>query len=270
MGKAIHFADVKFGDGLEGFQALAAENGKRPALVLLHERYGLVQHTKDLAIKLAGDGYTTLAPDLYSHWKGDKKALNDGTLQVPLKDLGVLSDLDQCISHLKTVPGVEPSKIGIVGICMTGRHALLLAAHRKDLAAAIVIYGAAGAKDWAVNEYSTEFMGDLVARLSCPLLGIFGEKDHVISIDDVLKFRGFLEEYGKSYQIHVLPDAPHGWLNDTMPGRYRPEATKLTWELLMRFLDKVFTHPPDPNRIEWRFENNFARNYDFSRNVRLE
>ena len=126
MEKPIHSSDVKFGDGVAGFQALAAETGKGPAVILLHERYGLVQHSKDLAIKLVGDGYTTLAPDLYSRWKGDKKTLNDGTLQVPLKDLGVLSDLDQCINHLKTVPGVEPNKIAIVGVCITGRHALLL------------------------------------------------------------------------------------------------------------------------------------------------
>jgi len=270
MGRAIQVSDVKFGEGLEGFQALAADTRKGPAVILLHERYGLVQHSKDLAIKLAGDGYTTIAPDLYSRWMGNKKALNDGTVQAPLKDPAVLSDLVQCVRYLKTVPVVEPNKIAVVGVCMTGRHALLLAAHCKDVAASVVIYGAAGSKDWVVNEYSTEFMGDLIAQISSPLLGIFGEKDHVISIDDVLKFRKFLEDHRKGYQIHVLPDAPHGWLNDTMPGRYRPEARKLAWELLMRFLDKVFTTPPDPGRIEWRFENNFARDYDFSTNVRLE
>jgi len=59
------------------------------------------------------------------------------------------------------------------------------------------------------------------------VLGIFGEDDHVISISDIQRFRNELEKRNHSYQITMYPGVPHGWLNDTMPGRYRPEAYRI-------------------------------------------
>ena len=97
-----------------------------------------------------------------------------------------------------------------------------------------------------------------------------GEADHIISLDDVRRFRNCLEEKQKTYSIKIFPDAPHGWLNDTMPGRYRREQAEAAWAAQLEFLDWLFDPGRDPARIEWNFSCATTADYDFSRNVRLE
>ena len=71
------------------------------------------------------------------------------------------------------------------------------------------------------------------------MLGIFGEADHVISLADVRRLRDSFDRHDKSYTIKVYPGAPHGWLNDTMPGRYRRDAAEAAWAFQLAFLKKV-------------------------------
>lgn len=261
---------VRLPGGLAGFRALPKSKGKRPGVILLHERYGVLKHTRDLAIKLAEAGYIGFAPDLFWRFTGDKKALERGDVRSELRDSEVIEDIDHSIDYLRKLDSVEPTRIGIIGVCQTGRHALLPAAHREDLSACVVFYGAAGGKEWSTDEYRPETIEALLQKLCCPLLGVFGEADHIISVDDVLKFRGALEQSKKNYHIRIYRDAPHGWLNDTMPGRYREAAAKDAWKLLLSFLKRSFGGGWDESRVVWRFESDFSMSYDYKKNVRLE
>lgn len=261
---------VRFTSGITAFRALPKAKGKRPAVILLHERYGVVQHTKDLTLKLAQAGYVGLAPDLFSRFTGDKKAVQRGETRVELRDEEVLKDLGEAIDYLKKLDSVDSPRIGIIGVCQTGRHSLLLAAHRKDLSSCAVFYGAVGGKEWATDEFRQGPIESLVEKLCCPLLGVFGESDHIISLDDVLRFRACLEQYKKSYHLQLYRDAPHGWLNDTMPGRYRKETARDAWRLLLTFLKQTFSNGWDRHRVLWTFASDISPNYDFKKNVRLE
>jgi carboxymethylenebutenolidase len=89
-------------------------------------------------------------------------------------------------------------------------------------------------------------------------------------VDDVLRFRGLLEQYEKTYHIRLYRDAPHGWLNDTMPGRYRKEAAQDAWRLLLEFLGKTLKGQLDGDRVYSTFESDVSTNYDYKKNVRLE
>ena len=266
----VRSSTVRFGSAISAFRALPKTKGKRPAVILLHERYGVVQHTKDLTVKLAQAGYVVLAPDLFSRFTGDRKTLQQGDVRVELRDSEVLQDLGEGIDYLKKLDDVDPARISIVGICQTGRHALLLAARRRDLASCVVYYGAVGGKEWTTDEFRPEPVESLIAKIFCPLLGVFGEADHIISLDDVLRFRGCLEQQKKSYHIRIYHDAPHGWLNDTMPGRYRKEQAIDAWKLLLSFFKKTFGNGWDRSRALWTFEGDFSPVYDFKKNVRLE
>src|SRR6185437_1925420 len=83
---------VTFGDRVHGFLAEPTDGGGPfPAVVLGHVRYGLVQHTLDLAAKFARDGYVCIAPELFSRWEGDKAKLNRGEVQVPISDNDIKS-----------------------------------------------------------------------------------------------------------------------------------------------------------------------------------
>ena len=261
---------VRLSSGMSGFRALPRAKGKRPVVILLHERYGVVKHTKDLAVRLAEAGYVGFAPDLFWRFTGDKKALERGEVRAELRDDEALKDLGDSMDYLRKLESVDPSHLVVMGVCQTGRQALLPAAYRDDLAACVVFYGAAGGKEWTTDEFRPVMIETLLEKLSCPLLGVFGEADHIISVDDVLRFRAALERHKKSYHIRVYRDAPHGWLNDTMPGRYRKEAAKDAWNLLLSFLKKTLGNGASKNRISWTFESDFSAGYDFKKNVRME
>jgi carboxymethylenebutenolidase len=261
---------VRFGHGINAVRALPKAKGKRPAVIILHERYGVDQHTKDLAVKLAQTGFVGLAPDLFHRFNGDRKALQKGQVRMDLRDDEALEDLNAAVDYLKKSTNVDGARIGIIGVCQTGRQPLLLAANRDDIAGVVVLYGAIGGKEWDGNELRPTPIEKLVAKVSCPVLGIFGEADHIISVDDVIRFRGCMEWSKKSYHVRLYRDAPHGWLNDTMPGRYRKEAAKDAWSLMMSFLKKCFAGSWNKDRISCTFESDYAKQYDFTKNVRLE
>ena len=261
---------VRF-SGVTAVRALPKVKGKRPAVIILHERYGVDQHTKDLTVKLAQAGFVGLAPDLFHRFSGDRKALQKGQVRVDLRDDEALEDLNAAVEHLQKSTNVDGTRIGIIGVCQTGRQPLLLAANRDDIAGVVVLYGAIGGKEWESNELRPTPVEKLVAQVSCPVLGIFGETDHIISVDDVIRFRNCLEWAKKNYHVRLYPDAPHGWLNDTMPGRYRKETAKDAWSLMMSFLKKCFAGSSwNPQRISSTFESNYSTQYDFTKNVRLE
>ncbi len=261
---------VRIGSRIPAFRSMPKVKGKRPAIIFLHERYGVQQHTKDLTYKLAQAGYVGLAPDLVWRFTGDRKALERGEERVELKDDEVIQDLGESVDYLKKLQEVDSSRIGIVGVCQTGRSSLLFAAHRLDISCCVVVYGAVGTREWEPNEYRPEPISSLVERLSCPLLGIFGEADHIISVDDVLRFRSLLEQFKKTHQIRIYRDAPHGWLNDTMPGRYRKEAAQDAWRLMLDFFSRTLKANLEGDRIRSVFESDISTNYDYSKNVRLE
>ena len=261
---------VRIRSRISAFRSVPKVKGKRPAVIFLHERYGVLQHTKDLTFKLAQAGYVGIAPDLLSRFTGDRKALESGEARVELRDDEVVDDLSATVDYLKGLQAVDASRIGVVGVCQTGRSSLLFAAHRLDLSTCVVVYGAVGTREWETNEFRPQPISSLVERLSCPLMGIFGEADHIISVDDVLRFRGLLEQYKKTYHIRLYRDAPHGWLNDTMPGRYRKVAAQDAWRLLLEFLGKTLKGPLDGDRVCSSFESDVSTNYDYKKNVRME
>jgi carboxymethylenebutenolidase len=110
----------------------------------------------------------------------------------------------------------------------------------------------------------------MLAVIECPILGVFGEADHLISLDDVRRFRNSLERHDKTFTIKVFAGAPHGWLNDTMPGRYRREAAEAAWALQLSFLRRIFAPGFDRTQRIQAYECDYAANYDFSKNVRME
>jgi carboxymethylenebutenolidase len=253
---------------LPAFLAVPAKQEKMAAIVLMHERYGLVQHTKDLAMRLARDGFVCIAPDFfYKH--PDQAALHRGDVGYDMTDPESVVYLNAAMAELAALPQVDQTKIAVMGVCQTGRHPLVLAAARP-IAAALVWYGAASQREWQVNARYPQALDEIIARVTCPVLGIFGEADHVISLADVRRFRDALDRHDKSYHIKVYAGAPHGWLNDTMPGRYRHEQAEAGWALQLAFLARVLDPGYDRSRRVQVYECEHAADYDFTKNVRME
>lgn len=265
---SVKTKDLTLAGGLPAFLAVPDGRGKAPAIVLMHERYGLVQHTKDLAQRFAREGYVCIAPDCFFKHP-DQAGLHKGDARYDLSDPESVEYLSAAIDALGGVPEADPSRVAVKGVCQTGRHPLILAAARP-ITAALVWYGAASKREWDVNKYQPEPLDAVIAKVNCPVLGIFGEADHIISVDDVRHFRESLERHNKSYTINIYHGAPHGWLNDTMPGRYRREQAEAALAAQLAFLKEVFAPDYDRSRIKQRYAAEISPNYDFSKNVRLE
>jgi len=250
---------VDFGEGTRAFLT-QPQQGKEPfrAVILGHERYGLVQHTLDLAAKFAAYGYMCVAPDMASHWKGDKAALNRGEERLTLTPDQIKYYMGKGLDYLLTQSQVDKTRIAAMGVCQSGDYPLLLNSVRKEVAANVVFYGGVN-----IGE-------EVIANLSAPVLGVFAEKDHTISLDAVHKLRANLERKRKSYDIKIFAEMPHGWLNDTMPGRYRQAEAEAAWAMMIEFLNRVYVSAYPTGRMRQRFESDIAVDYDFKKNVRLE
>jgi carboxymethylenebutenolidase len=250
---------VDIGEGTRAFLA-ASQQGKAPfrAVILGHERYGLVQHTLDLAAKFAAYGYICVAPDMASHWKGDKEALNRGEARLTLTPDQIKYYMGKGLDYLLAQTQVDKTRVAAMGVCQSGDYPLLLNSGRKEVAANLIFYGGVTTDE------------DVIAKVTAPVLGVFGEADHVIPLDAVHKFRGNLERHRKSYEFKVFADMPHGWLNDTMPGRYRQAQSEAAWAMMIDFLNRVYAGAYPPGRARSRFDSDISVDYDFKKNVRLE
>lgn len=243
------------------------KDGKFPCIVLLHERYGLVQHSKDLAVRFAAAGYMCIAPDLF-FMHPDQDALHRGDASCEPTDADVAAQMDAAIDAAMAHFPVDADRIAVMGVCQTARYPLVCASRRK-IAAALCWYGAAQPREWQQNARFPVALDDLISKVDCPVLGMFGEKDHIISVDDVCKLRASLEKHRKSYEIEIFEGAPHGWLNDTMPGRYRKEQAEAAWRAQENFLRNAFSLK-ETNLIVQKYTAGIAKDYDFSKHVRYE
>ena len=261
---------VKIDTRMNGFLGVPDAPGKKPVVIHLHERYGIVEHTTDLGQKFVDAGYVTIVPDFFSRFTGDRVALARGDDRCELSDAEVLVDLDAVVEYLKAVPQADMTKVAMSGVCQTGRQPILVAAKRNLLSAAVVLYGAVYDADWKSHPIRPEPIDTLMREMSCPLAAVFGELDNLIHRDNIVRMFGVLAEAKKSFDIRVYADAPHGFLNDTMPGRFRPDQANAAWNQITSFLESVFAGKWQKGRAIWRFDANSSLDYDFSKMKRWE
>jgi carboxymethylenebutenolidase len=266
---ALDAGEIVCPGGMPAFLAAPHDaTGRLPVIVLMHERYGLMQHTRDLAMRCARDGYLVIAPNFFFKHR-DPEGLARGEGRYDLGDVESSSYIRQILAMLGDDPRADLSRVAVAGYCQTGRHPLVFAAE-ESIAAVVVWYGACSPREWGVTRTQPRPLDQVIAGIRCPVFGAFGALDHLISIDDVRRLRTALEDAGKSYEIHVLADAPHGWLNDTMPGRYRKREADTAWSAQQAFLARVLAPGFRQFTTEWRWSCERPTGYDFSKNVRLE
>ena len=261
---------IKIDNRMNAHLGLPAGGGKKPVVIHLHERYGIVQHTTDLGQKFVDAGYVTIVPDFFSRFTGDRVALARGDDRCELSDEEVLLDLDAVIAYLRTIPDADMNRIAMSGVCQTGRQPILAAAKRDDIRAAVALYGAVYDADWKSHPMRPEPIDQLMREIKCPLTAVFGELDNLIHRDNIVRMVTVLATAKKSFDIRIYADAPHGFLNDTMPGRFRPAQTQAAWGQITSFLQSVFAGEWKKDRLIWRFEADTSVNYDFATMKRWE
>ncbi len=248
------------GAHLRGYLARAASSQEAlPIAIVIQEAWGVDDHIRDVAERLACAGYLALAPDLYSRERrpeiapervevakafldtlapgawGDEHARAEalerhpqgaeigetlGSLFAGLARESHVPDLEAAVAVMRSREDAAPHAVS-VGFCMGGGLSCRLAASGADLSAAVCFYGSPPAREQA-------------ELISCPLLGIYGSEDERIT-SQVPAFADTMRELGKPFESRIYPGAPHAFFNDTRPS-YRVGASRDAWARTLAFL----------------------------------
>jgi carboxymethylenebutenolidase len=209
---------------VSGYLAVPEGAGKHPAIVVIHEWWGLNDWVKSKADDFAKQGYVALAVDLY-RGKVAQDADTAHQLMRGLPDDRALRDMKAAVAYLRTRTEVDASKIASIGWCMGGGLSLDLAVAEPTLAGAVIYYG------HLMTEPAT------IAALKVPLLGNFGGQDQGISPESVKEFAAEAKKDGKSVDFKIYPDAGHGFASGAHPKN--PEDAKDANARTDAFLTKV-------------------------------
>jgi carboxymethylenebutenolidase len=195
-----------------------------PAVIVIHEWWGLNENIIKMTDKLAGEGYNALAVDLYGGKMADTPDKARELVTEALKNPKQLKDnLKQAYLYLEKVENAP--KIGTIGWCLGGTWSLNTALLLPEQIDATVIYYGGGI---------TTDPGEL-KTLDMPILGIFGELDNNPSPETVKQFEATLKDLGKSVDIYIYPDADHAFANPS-GNRYNQAAAEDAWEKTTAFL----------------------------------
>ncbi len=193
----------------QGLLYLPQGPGPHPALIVIHEWWGLADWIKQEAAHYASDGYVTLAVDLYRGKVATDAEMAHELMRGLPQDQGV-RDLTSAMTWLSQRKDVDKRRIGAVGWCMGGGYAIQLAVAAPNLKAVAVNYGALPTDKAAL------------ASIHAAVIGNFGGQDRGITPDSVHAFESAMHSLGKPVDAKIYADAGHAFENPTNATGYRP------------------------------------------------
>jgi carboxymethylenebutenolidase len=227
------------GDPIHAYVARPASDGPRPGIVVTHHMPGWDEYTREFADRLARHGYTVIAPNLYErfgHGAPDDiaaKVRSEGG--VP--DDSVVADAAAAREWLIAQPDSN-GKVGIIGPCSGGRHALLVASRVPGFNAVVDLWGGGVvASQEELSPARPVAVIDYTADLNTPLLGLFGNEDKYPTPELVDRHEAELKRLGKDYEFHRYDGATHGFFYYHTP-MYHQQAAMDGWEKVFAFFDK--------------------------------
>jgi carboxymethylenebutenolidase len=221
---------IPVADGeIPAYRAMPATGSAFPVVLVVQEIFGVHEHIKDVCRRFAKEGYCAIAPELYAR-QGDVSKLTDyreifAQVVSKVPDAQVMSDLDAAVAWAAKTNIGDPARVAVTGFCWGGRITWLYAAHNPRLKAGVAWYGRLTGQ---ATELQPKYPLDVAADLKAPVLGLYGEKDSGIPLEDVEKMRAALAAAKQPSQIVVFPEAPHGFHADYRPS-YREAAARDGW-----------------------------------------
>ena len=207
----------------------ANNNNTLPAVVMIHEWWGLNDNIKNMAETLAKEGYVVLAVDLYNGKVANTaESAQNLVSKVRENPSESINNLQHAVRYLASLENVDSSKIASLGWCFGGGQSLQLALNTEPeypLAATIIYYG---------NLVSNQ---ESISKIKWPVLGIFGDQDQSISVQSVKQFEDALNKNGITNAIYIYKGVGHAFANPS-GDNYAPQETQDAWQKTVSFLNK--------------------------------
>lgn len=235
-GGEVDFAGFN-GDGVNAYQARPAREGKVPGVVVIHHAPGWDEWCAEVTRKFAHHGYAAIAPNLYS--RDGPGAPDDVAARVRAAggapDDQVVGDVAGAMAWLRSQSNAN-GKVGVIGFCSGGRQTYLIACLVKGVDAAVDCWGGNVVVDdpSLLTDRRPVAPVDYTEKLSCPLLGLFGNDDANPNQDHVNRLEEALKEHGKTYEFHRYDGAGHAFMS-WYRLHYRVEQTVDAWGKVLDF-----------------------------------
>jgi carboxymethylenebutenolidase len=214
---------------LQGYLATPGSSGRSPAVVMVHEWWGLNHDTTVLADALAREGFVVLAADAFRGSVAQSPA--DARKQVtetPREQIA--ADLDAALDFLRSHPQVDADRVASMGFCFGGTQSMFMGTRNSELAAVVIFYGGGPIQDAAQ-------LGSL--KDAGPVLGIYGKEDRGIPVEQVRKFEEAMEARGVENTVTIYPGVGHAFVkSDTYRSGGAPEQA---WTQMVTFLRTTLT-----------------------------
>jgi carboxymethylenebutenolidase len=205
--------------------------GTVPGIVVIQNKEGVREFTQQMTRRVAEAGYIGVAPQLY-HRQGEPETPEETENHKRFRrDTHVLADIQETIGFLRGCGNVDISRLGIVGFCMGGRIAFMMAAATKSFKAAVDFYGGGVYSRWGTERPAP---AELAADISCPVQGHFGELDKNPPPDEMRKLDGELKRLGKAHEFFFYPQCPHGFNRSDIKG-YQQDHDAASWARTIEF-----------------------------------
>jgi carboxymethylenebutenolidase len=224
----IHSEYVKYVSGRDTITAYLAypeRKDRAPAVVVIHEIFGMSDFVRQTTEQLARDGFVAIAPDLLSRRGGTPASPDDARkLIASLNPDTLTEDLDATVAFVKRLKATRPDRVGVIGFCWGGGQSFRYATNNPSLRAFVVCYGQ--------GPDALAF-----ARIRAAGLGVYAEKDARINtgLSDVA---AAVRTYHKQYGYHVYPGVGHGFLRT----REKPEVADSAWKAVTAFFRATLEH----------------------------
>lgn len=227
--------DITFrsnGGTATGYLARPDDAQQHPGVIVIQEWWGINDNIKDIARRFAQAGFVALAPDLYHGQVVPNGEPNEAQkAMMSLDQAEVAKNLQGALQSLQARPEVGSQKIGVTGFCMGGRLTLIFASQAgAELGAAVGFYP--GGYDPTEQD---------VAALQCPVLVMYGGEDDSTPPHLRDKFRKYLTDQGKTFDMVVYPGAGHAFFNDTRPQVYDTAAAADAWQRTLSWFTRYLS-----------------------------
>jgi carboxymethylenebutenolidase len=209
-------------DSVRAYVAYPERKDKAPAVIVIHEIFGLTEWEPTVADRLAKEGFVAILPDLLSSKHGKSPTDQDEGRKLigELEPDRVTADLNATYAYVNGLPAVRKDDVGTIGFCWGGGQSFRYATNNPNLKAAVVCYGPA--PDTAS-----------MRRIKAPVLGIYGENDARINaaLPDV---NSAMQMQGKTFTQEIFPGTGHGFLKPGREGSDGPQPEK-AWTRILEF-----------------------------------